>query len=72
MTDESSGSSSGGGLQTRILSTFLNELDGIVAQDCGIEGTISFLILDMSSVLSSYSLSFNIFTIDWSMIVIFR
>ena len=42
MTDESSGSSSGGGLQTRILSTFLNELDGIVAQDCGIEGTLLF------------------------------
>lgn len=41
MTDSSADSSSGTGLQTRILSTFLNELDGIIAQDCGDEGLIN-------------------------------
>ena len=41
MTDNASDCSSGTGLQTRILSTFLNELDGIVSQDSGEEGVYS-------------------------------
>jgi hypothetical protein len=36
--DSSAGSGTGTGLQTRVLSTFLNELDGITSQDQGEEG----------------------------------
>jgi SpoVK/Ycf46/Vps4 family AAA+-type ATPase len=41
LVDEDGGG--GGSLQTRVLSTFLNELDGIVSQDTGVEGGILVL-----------------------------
>jgi hypothetical protein len=38
-----SGAGTGTGLQTRVLSTFLNELDGITSQNQGVEGKIVLL-----------------------------
>ena len=48
-SDDSSGSSESG-LQTRILSTFLNEMDGIGSKDFSEEGVIEIKSICKSSV----------------------
>ena len=53
-TNDSTGNS-GGGLQTRVLSTFLNELDGVVSHDYGEEGAVHILSCEVLTVLLCYA-----------------
>ena len=59
-TDEGPSGGGGTGLQTRVLSTFLNELDGITSQDLGEEGAF-ISVLDLLLARFFFFLLFFLF-----------
>jgi hypothetical protein len=59
-SDDSSGSSESG-LQTRILSTFLNEMDGIGSKDFSEEGVIKVTLIDEIKLLIKCSMRIHLY-----------